>query len=92
VVVGTDPEAGAALPPGGTVSVMVGTGSTPIPNVANMSSDQAVRALQNSSFHVTVRQQRSPTVPAGAAIETSPAAGTVLTRNAEVILSVSSGR
>jgi serine/threonine-protein kinase len=92
VVVETDPDAGTRLPPGATVTVMVGTGSTAVPNVANMASDQAIRALQNSSFHVTIRQRRDQNIPAGVAIETSPAAGTVLTRNSEVILTVSSGR
>jgi serine/threonine-protein kinase len=92
VVVDTDPDPGTQLPPGGTVSVVVGTGSTAVPNVSSLPRDEAVRALQNSSFHVTVRQRRDPTIAMDMAIETSPSAGTVVTRNAEITLFVSSGR
>jgi beta-lactam-binding protein with PASTA domain len=57
-----------------------------------MPRDQAIRALQNNSFHVTTREQRDARVPAGSGIETRPAAGTVATRNSDVQLSISSGR
>jgi hypothetical protein len=86
------PDVGASLPPGGTVTILVGTGSTAIPDVSNMLRDQAIRTLQNNSFHVTVRDQRDQRVPNGTAVETRPPAGTVMTRNAEVQLTVSSGR
>lgn len=92
VVVDQMPDVGASLPPGGTVTILVGTGSTAVPDVSNMPRDQAIRTLQNNSFHVTVRDQRDQRIPNGTAIETRPPAGTVLTRNAEVQLSVSSGR
>ena len=92
VVVDQMPDVGTNLPPGGTVTILVGTGSTVIPDVSNMPRDQAIRALQNNSFHVTTREQRDARVPAGSAIETRPAAGTVATRNSDVQLSISSGR
>ena len=92
VVADQSPDVGAALPPGGTVSLSVGTGSTTIPDVANMARDQALKTLQNYSFHVTVRDRRDPRIPAGVAIGTVPAAGTVLARNSEIELSISAGR
>jgi beta-lactam-binding protein with PASTA domain len=92
VVADQSPDVGTALPPGGTVSISVGTGSTVIPDVANMPRDQALKTLQNNSFHVTVRDRRDPRVPAGAAIGTVPAAGTVQPRNSDIELSISAGR
>jgi serine/threonine-protein kinase len=92
VVVDQSPDTGTTLGPGGLVTIMVGTGSTAIPNVANVQRDQAVKNLQNSSFHVVLRQRRDPRIPQGAAIETRPAAGTIVPRNSEVELTISSGQ
>jgi beta-lactam-binding protein with PASTA domain len=71
---------------------MVGTGSTSIPAVTNLPRDQAVTTLQNSSFHVTLRDRRDPRIPAGSAIASNPPAGTVLPRGSAIVLDVSSGR
>ena len=92
VVADQSPAAGAALPFGGTVTVLVGTGQTPIPDVSNMPREQAVRTLEANSVRVTVRQRRDQRVPEGVAIETRPADGTLQPRNSEVDLVVSSGR
>jgi serine/threonine-protein kinase len=92
VVVDQSPDTGASLAAGGLVTVVVGTGSTAIPDVSNMSRDQAVRTLQNFSFRPTQRDIRNPRVPAGAAIGTVPAAGTPLARGSEVELDISAGR
>ncbi|HET6314952.1 MAG TPA: protein kinase, partial [Chloroflexota bacterium] len=58
VVAGQTPEAGTSLPPGGTVTIMVGTGNVEIPEVAERPREQALRLLQDSGFRVTVREQR----------------------------------
>jgi serine/threonine-protein kinase len=92
VVVDQSPSAGASLQPGGTVALQVGTGSTAIPDVSNQPRDQALQALQNNSFRVTVRDRRDPRIPSGLAIGTTPPAGAVLPRGAEVELDISSGR
>lgn len=89
VVVDQQPDTGATLPAGGGVTLLVGTGSTAIPEVANMPRDQAARTLQNNSFQVVIRQQRDPRVPADAAIQTNPPAGTIAPRNSQVELIVS---
>jgi serine/threonine-protein kinase len=92
VVADQQPDAGAPLPPGGTVTIMVGTGSTTIPDVANARADQAAKTLQSNSFRVTTRQRRDPRIPDGVAIETRPLAGTVAPRGSDVELTISSGR
>ncbi len=86
------PEQGATLQPGGTVTLLVGTGQTAVPDVANTPRDQATRTLASNSFRVSVQQRRDNRVPAGDAIGTNPPAGTVLPRGADVALVVSTGR
>lgn len=92
VVADQSPDAGANLPPGGTVSLSVGTGSTAVPEVLNLPREQAMRTLQNSSFRPILRDQRDQRVPAGSAIGTKPQAGTILARGSQVELDISSGR
>ena len=92
VVVNQSPDTGTALPPGGTVTISVGTGSTAVPDVASMPRDQAIKTLQNNSFRVNLRDRRDPRIPAGLAIGTAPPAGMVLPRGSDVELDVSSGR
>ena len=92
VVVRQMPDAGAPLPPGGSVTIVVGTGSTAIPAVTNLPRDQAVATLQTSSFKVTVVNRRDPRIPAGVAIGTNPPAGSVVPRGSPVELNLSSGR
>jgi beta-lactam-binding protein with PASTA domain len=92
IVADQSPDVGATLPPGGTVSLQVGTGSTAIPEVLNLARDQAVRTLQNSSFRPLLRDLRDARVPAGSAIGTKPQAGTAVPRGSDVELDISSGR
>jgi serine/threonine-protein kinase len=92
VVADQTPDAGATLPVGGTVTVLVGTGVTQIPDVSNLPQDQATRTLQANSFRVTQRSRRDPRVPANFAIGTNPPAGTPANRGGEVELDISAGR
>ena len=92
VVFDQSPDAGTLLPAGGTVMIVVGTGSTAIPDVSNMPRAQAVTLLQNNSFRVVEQSRRDPRVPAGIAIDTRPAAGTVAPRGSQVQLDISAGR
>jgi serine/threonine-protein kinase len=92
MVADQSPDAGTTLPPGGTVTILVGTGATALPDVSNTPRDQAVKALQSNSFRVTVRQRRDQRVPEGVAIETRPPFGSIIPRGTEVELTVSSGR
>ena len=70
VVTDQSPDVNTSVPPGGTVTIVVGTGSTAIPDVTNLPRDQAIKTLQNNSFHVTTRDRRDPRIPAGNAIGT----------------------
>jgi eukaryotic-like serine/threonine-protein kinase len=92
LVVRQTPDAGAPLPPGATVTIIVGTGSTAIPAVTNLPRDQAATLLQNNSFKVNLTTRRDPRIPAGIAIATNPPAGMVLPRGSPVELAISSGR
>jgi serine/threonine-protein kinase len=92
VVVDQSPDVGATVPPGTTISINVGSGSTVIPEVTNLSRDQAIKTLQSNSFKVITRDRRDPRIPQGNAIGTNPAAGTVQPRNSEIELSISAGR
>jgi serine/threonine-protein kinase len=92
IVVDQQPAAGATISPGEAVTILVGTGATALPDVANLPRDQAVRALQSSGFRVLLRERRDPTVPANLAIETRPGGGTITPRGTEVELFISTGR
>jgi len=92
VVSDQSPDVGANLAPGSTVSLQVGTGSTTIPEVANLPRDQAVRLLQTNSFRAIPRDVRDPRIPAGSAVGTKPAAGTPQPRNSDVELDISADR
>jgi len=92
VVVDQSPDVGATVPPGTTISMNVGSGSTVIPEVTNLSRDQAIKTLQSNSFKVTARDRRDPRIPQGNAIGTNPPAGTVQPRNSDIELSISAGR
>jgi serine/threonine-protein kinase len=92
IVFDQSPDAGATIAPGGAVTLQVGTGSTAIPDVANQPRDQAVRTLLNSSFHAVLRDRHDPRIPAGSAIGTTPPAGTIEPRGAEIELDISAGR
>jgi len=92
IVADQSPDAGSALPPQGTVTIMVGTGNVAVPEVAGRTQPQATRLLQDNGFRVNVRDRKDQRVPQGSAIETRPAAGAVIARGAEVDLIISSGR
>jgi beta-lactam-binding protein with PASTA domain len=92
VVADQMPDVGSAIPPGATVTIVVGTGSTTIPDVGDTPRDQAIKTLQNNSFHVIVHERRDPRIPAGSAIDTRPPANTVAPRNSDVELTISLGR
>jgi serine/threonine-protein kinase len=91
VVADQNPDAGATLAPGTTVTLLVGTGSTAVPDVSNKPRDEAAKTLQSNSFHVVVREKRDGRVPGGVAIGTLPQAGSVQPRGSEIELDVSSG-
>jgi serine/threonine-protein kinase len=92
IVADQTPDTGATMQPGGMVTLQVGTGLTAVPDVANTTRDLAAKTLSSNSFRVVQRDRRDPRVPAGIAIGTTPAAGTVQPRGSDVELDISTGR
>jgi serine/threonine-protein kinase len=92
VVVDQSAAPGSTVAPGTTISLSVPTGNVAVPNVAGQSADQAARTLTDQGFRLgQTRSRRDPRIPAGAAVDTQPAAGTVVSRGAAVDLVISSG-
>jgi eukaryotic-like serine/threonine-protein kinase len=93
-VVATDPEPGAKVLDGGTVSVTISLGKEryDVPKLKGMSEDAAQDALTGThlGFGKTI-EQWSDTVPAGKVIASDPEAGTTLRPDSPVDLVVSKG-
>jgi hypothetical protein len=92
VVADEMPSPGATLARGGTVTLLVGTGQTLVPDVSNQAREQAQQTLQANGFRVTPRQVRDQRIPSGNAVGTNPPSGSVIPRGAEVELDISTGR
>ncbi len=90
LVADQSPDVGTALAPGSTVTLMVGSGSTAVPDVSNMPRDQATKTLQNNSFRVVMRDRKDQRAP-GLAIGTVPPAGSVQPRGTQIELDISRG-
>ncbi|MFB7613891.1 Stk1 family PASTA domain-containing Ser/Thr kinase [Kitasatospora sp. NPDC056181] len=93
-VVSTDPGVGARARKSDAVAVTVSRGPKRIavPELAGKPADQAVAALAAAQLAGgNVTQTYSDTVPEGAVISTSPAAGQQLPENSPVALVVSKG-
>jgi beta-lactam-binding protein with PASTA domain/tRNA A-37 threonylcarbamoyl transferase component Bud32 len=88
-----DPTAGSRVDKGSTVTITVSTGlgSAVVEDVAGQPKNQALRTLKHQGFRPKVRERASPTVKAGLAIGTIPAAGSELGNGRRIILLVSTG-
>ena len=73
VVVDQMPDVGASLPPGGTVTILVGTGSTAIPDVSNMPRDQAIQHAPEQQLPRHGARSARPTHPERNGDRDSPA-------------------
>lgn len=93
-VVGTDPEPGAQVLDGGTVTVVLSLGKEryDVPKLKGMTEDEAQDALAatNLAFGTTTGKW-SDTVPEGEVITSSPKAGTTLRPDTAVDLVISKG-
>jgi beta-lactam-binding protein with PASTA domain/tRNA A-37 threonylcarbamoyl transferase component Bud32 len=88
-----DPGAGERADDGSTVTITVsaGLGQATVPLVAGEPSKQARKELTDRGFRLKEEQRSSPTVKAGLAIGTEPAAGAQLDRGTAVTLLISQG-
>ena len=93
-VIGQDPEAGAKLKEGGTFTLVVSRGPTPvaIPDLTGMSDGQAGEALKNAGLAVVtpVTEQYDENVPEHFVISWDPT-GTEIPKGSSVNLVVSKG-
>ena len=93
-VVETDPPAGEKVADGTPIKVIVSTGreAVAVPDVTNMSLDQAKQALTDAGF-VPGRETRenSPTAAADTVLGTTPAAGSSAEKGSTVNFSISDG-
>jgi serine/threonine-protein kinase len=81
-VVSMDPTAGSDVKKNSTVvlSVSVGVGTAPVPDVTGLTTNDAKKKLTNAKFQVQVDPaESSSTVNPGSVIRTEPAAGGVVT-------------
>ena len=93
-VVATDPEPGARVLDGGTVTVTLSLGKEryDVPQLKGMSVDKAQDALTRTHLaYGTTTETWSDTVPPGVVIASSPKAGTTLRPDTAVDLVVSKG-
>jgi serine/threonine protein kinase len=74
-----------------TLSVSSGPAIVAVPGVTGLNEADATKRLEHAGFKVNVTQQFSKTVPRGAVIGTTPAAGTQLSTLQPVTLLVSRG-
>jgi len=90
----SNPKPGINAPIGSTVTLIVSSGPAPvaIPDVSNLSRDQAEQQLQQAGFsNFDPLQESSNTVPAGAVTRTSPPAGQQVPLDTRIKIYVSTG-
>jgi serine/threonine-protein kinase len=90
-VAAQDPPAGALLPPGGAVTLLVASGNVLVPNVIGLSEQDAWNALHESGFEIDTRRGRRSNVDVGRAADVNPSPGNALPAGSTVILTISQG-
>lgn len=93
-VISQDPEPGAEVEKGTTVTVVVSKGEKPIkvPDITGKSEIEAGRILGELGLRIgDIKYEFSDKIPEGAILKQSPAAGTEVTRSAEVDIVISRG-
>ncbi|WP_026924532.1 Stk1 family PASTA domain-containing Ser/Thr kinase [Glycomyces arizonensis] len=93
-VVSTSPPAGDEVKPGAAITVLVSEGPPPltVPDLVGMDEDEAEEKLEAEGLDVgDVSERYSDTIPEGAVIEHSPAAGDPAAPEDEVDLVISEG-
>ncbi len=99
LVIRTDPEVGAKLPKGSTVTLYISSGKEPVdtitvPDVVGRAQADAVKRLTEKGLKVTqssIKKENHPSYSAGVIIGQTPASGSEVAPDSEVILTVSSG-
>jgi serine/threonine-protein kinase len=92
-VMRADPGVGTPLKRGTVVSLTISLGPEPVvvPDVANLTLDQARASLSGAGFRVKTSEQYDDTVPLGRVISTQPGSGTTAYRGDRIRVLVSKG-
>ena len=91
-VIGQNPAAGAALPPGSAVGIIVDMPpATRLPQLTGISSVSAIDDLSELGLRVITHQQFSTSVPLGEVIQLDPPAGTFVSPVATITVTTSLG-
>nr|WP_284522499.1 Stk1 family PASTA domain-containing Ser/Thr kinase [Corynebacterium aquatimens] len=95
-VVGTNPVAGSELAPGTLITVNVSTGReiTDVPDLTNLTAQDAAAALEEAGLELNedIRRESSNDVPEGIITSQYPAAGSQISKGSKVTITVSTGR
>ncbi len=94
VVIAQSPDGGTTAAPGATVDLIVSAGpsSVEVPDVSGKSAETAILELARAGFDtVEAQDEFSAEVLKGFVIETNPAAGQIVPREATIIVMVSQG-
>jgi len=86
-----EPQGGAQLDPGASVSVDVSTGAppAPVPDVSNKAPDDAIAALHSAGFSSGITYNVDPSNGGGTVTAQQPAAGTSAPRGSKITIIVS---
>jgi len=93
-VIDTIPGPGIRVALGERVQVVVSEGDSVlvVPDVRNLTSEEATTALRQAGLAVgPLREDYSPNLPAGTVLSSTPAPGEEVAENTEVVLTVSNG-
>jgi serine/threonine-protein kinase len=92
-VAGTEPEIGAQVKPGTSISIFISKGPkpVPVPEIDGKRSSAAQAALTNVGLVPSVTEKYSEKVPEGQVIKVTPKPGTVVNSGSTVELVVSKG-
>lgn len=95
-VIGTNPVAGSELAPGTLVTLSVSSGKelTDVPDLTNLSAQDAAKALEEAGLELNqdIRHDHSDDVPADIVMSQYPAAGSQISKGSQVTITVSTGR
>lgn len=91
-VIETEPSGGSSLPPGGTVTVIVssGTETVTVPDVVGLNRIDAAAAIEDAGLIANVESENADE-PEGQVIRQLPGAGTALAEGEEVTIVYSTG-
>lgn len=94
-VISTNPAAGSELKRGTQITLTVSSGKemTDVPDVTNLTTEEAVEELKNAGLELnpSVRRETSDNIPEGVILAQQPAGGTQIAKGSRITITVSSG-